>query len=68
MKMKSLTGSFDLCTRDCLLDYDIMTCMGCGRTLDEISNWFFMSAQEKYAVAQRIDRAKSCGDNKKGGK
>jgi predicted Fe-S protein YdhL (DUF1289 family) len=29
-------------------------CKGCGRTLIEVSNWVFMSPEEKAAVWKRI--------------
>jgi predicted Fe-S protein YdhL (DUF1289 family) len=29
-------------------------CKGCGRTLIEVSNWVFMTPEEKAAVWQRI--------------
>ncbi|MDR8757874.1 DUF1289 domain-containing protein [Burkholderia pseudomultivorans] len=31
-------------------------CKGCGRTADEVSNWVFMSDDEKRAVWARIRR------------
>lgn len=31
-------------------------CQGCGRTATEVSNWVFMSDEEKQAVWERITR------------
>ena len=31
-------------------------CKGCGRTADEVSNWVFLSDEEKRAIWERITR------------
>ena len=31
-------------------------CQGCGRTAAEVSNWVFLSAEEKQVVWERITR------------
>jgi predicted Fe-S protein YdhL (DUF1289 family) len=41
------------CIGICSTLYDEI-CKGCGRTLIEVSNWVFMSPEEKAAVWQRI--------------
>ncbi|MBU3669977.1 MAG: DUF1289 domain-containing protein [Polynucleobacter sp.] len=37
----------------CTTLYDEI-CQGCGRTLNEVSNWVFFSDEEKAAVWKRI--------------
>lgn len=34
-------------------------CKGCGRTAVEVSNWVFMSDEEKQAVWERITRERT---------
>jgi predicted Fe-S protein YdhL (DUF1289 family) len=41
------------CIGICSTLYDEI-CKGCGRTLMEVSNWVFMTPEEKAAVWQRI--------------
>jgi len=41
------------CIGVCTTLYDEI-CQGCGRTLDEVSNWVFFSQDEKDTVWQRI--------------
>jgi hypothetical protein len=42
------------CVNICLLDADTGTCVGCGRTLQEIADWASMSDQERRAVMRAI--------------
>lgn len=42
------------CTRNCELDDDLKYCLGCGRTLQELQTWRWMTEEEKKAVIQRI--------------
>jgi predicted Fe-S protein YdhL (DUF1289 family) len=41
------------CIGVCTTLYDDV-CQGCGRTLGEVSNWVFLSQEEKDAVWKRI--------------
>ena len=41
------------CIGVCTTLYDEI-CQGCGRTLNEVSNWVFFSQEEKAAVWKRI--------------
>jgi predicted Fe-S protein YdhL (DUF1289 family) len=41
------------CIGVCTTLYDEI-CQGCGRTLEEVSNWVFYSPEEKSKVWQRI--------------
>ena len=41
------------CIGVCTTLYDEV-CQGCGRTLEEVSNWVFLSDEEKSAVWKRI--------------
>jgi hypothetical protein len=38
------------CVNICLLDQETGTCLGCGRTIDEIAQWAAMSDAERRAV------------------
>ena len=44
------------CTGICQTDF-FDVCKGCGRTLDEISEWPFLSNREKQQVIGRIYRS-----------
>lgn len=62
-KTQSQDGSHSLSTGDdesdspcigvCTTLYDEI-CQGCGRTLNEVSNWVFFSNEEKTSVWKRI--------------
>ena len=41
------------CQRLCKVEHGI--CQGCGRTLDEVSQWRLMSNSQKLAVWQRLN-------------
>ena len=41
------------CISICTLD-DAGVCMGCGRTVDEITNWLDLSEQERALVMERL--------------
>jgi len=41
------------CTLICTLDDD-KRCLGCGRTLAQISSWALMSAEEQWAVIDEL--------------
>ncbi|MGX5221397.1 DUF1289 domain-containing protein [Pseudomonas segetis] len=43
------------CQRRCCLDDDD-TCLGCGRTLDEIRAWNESDAQQRLAICQRASQ------------
>jgi len=36
--------------------YDNEVCAGCGRTVDEIVNWYDMTDDEKQSVLNRIEK------------
>ena len=36
--------------------YENEVCVGCGRTVDEIVNWYDMTDDEKQAVLNRIEK------------
>ncbi len=62
-KPQAQDGSYSLSTGDdesdspcigvCTTLYDEI-CQGCGRTLSEVSNWVFLSDEEKASVWKRI--------------
>lgn len=43
------------CVNVCVLDSS-RTCVGCGRTIDEIARWGGMSASERWQVVDRLER------------
>jgi predicted Fe-S protein YdhL (DUF1289 family) len=45
------------CLNICVLDA-ARTCVGCGRTLDEIARWGRMSAAEQWQVIARLERVR----------
>ena len=42
------------CIRLCTLDPERRTCLGCGRTLDEIAAWTRYSEAEREAIMARL--------------
>ena len=36
--------------------YENEVCVGCGRTVEEVVNWFDMSDKEKQAVLDRLNK------------
>ena len=36
--------------------YENEVCVGCGRTIDDITNWYDMTDNEKQAVLNRIEK------------
>ncbi len=56
MKVKKADSFDDICIRNCLLNRDCAVCIGCGRTLDEISAWPMLTPVEKQRVIDRINR------------
>jgi predicted Fe-S protein YdhL (DUF1289 family) len=43
----------------CVIDRRLDLCEGCLRTLDEISAWDSMSAEEKWSVLRLVDERRS---------
>lgn len=42
------------CIKICNLDPESGLCRGCGRTLEEIGDWYCMSDQERRAVMEKL--------------
>jgi len=42
------------CKNVCELDPSTGLCLGCKRTIDEISNWNFKDAKEKITIIKKI--------------
>jgi predicted Fe-S protein YdhL (DUF1289 family) len=42
------------CIRLCTLDPETRTCLGCGRTLDEIAHWTGYTEAEREAIMARL--------------
>ncbi len=49
------------CTNLCMIDPETGLCDGCGRTLDEISEWGWMSAEQKLTILRRIGKEPAHG-------
>ena len=49
------------CVLICTLDDD-KRCLGCGRTLQDISGWALMSAAEQWAVIDDLDGRSQAND------
>ncbi len=48
------------CVSICTLDDDDL-CVGCGRTLDQISRWALMSPEEQWSIVESLKPAKTAG-------
>jgi predicted Fe-S protein YdhL (DUF1289 family) len=42
------------CTNICTMSSDGKLCMGCGRTIEEITNWYYFSNEEKKKIIKKI--------------
>jgi uncharacterized protein len=47
------------CNRVCVMDGDNRYCIGCLRTLGEISSWGSMSDEEQAAVLRKIEQRRA---------
>jgi predicted Fe-S protein YdhL (DUF1289 family) len=52
------------CINVCALDAT-QTCIGCGRTIDEIARWGRMSAAEQWQVVGRLASVRPANDSKR---
>lgn len=43
------------CVHICLMDYGLGLCIGCYRTLDEITHWANYSPEQKRALRLQLD-------------
>jgi predicted Fe-S protein YdhL (DUF1289 family) len=43
------------CVHVCLMDYDRELCIGCHRTLEEITHWINFSPEQKQTVLAQIE-------------
>jgi predicted Fe-S protein YdhL (DUF1289 family) len=52
------------CVKICTLDARTATCLGCGRTVDEIARWRAMTAGERARVMAELPArlADACGE------
>ena len=42
------------CTNICTMSLDGKLCMGCGRSIEEITNWSYFSNEEKKKIIKKI--------------
>lgn len=47
------------CTKVCTIDARGVTCLGCGRTLDEIGRWGAMANEERLAIMARLEATRT---------
>jgi len=47
------------CVHVCLMDYDQGLCIGCWRTLDEITHWINFSPTKKQTVLAQIEQRRA---------
>ena len=47
------------CSRICVMDGEQRYCLGCWRTLDEITRWGAMDDAEQAAVLKKIERRRA---------
>jgi hypothetical protein len=51
------------CTRVCVMDGDRRYCLGCWRTLEEITRWGSMSDEEQAAVLAQLEQRRAASSN-----
>lgn len=44
------------CISLCVYDYDRDYCTGCGRHLDEISNWDYYTPEQKQEILKKCEK------------
>jgi len=47
------------CVNVCLMDYEQGLCIGCWRTLDEITHWINFSPAKKQTVLTQIEQRRA---------
>lgn len=55
-------GDESPCVHICLMDYRQGLCIGCCRTLDEITHWINFSPEQKQAVRAQFDTRRAILD------
>jgi len=50
------------CISVCEYDENLDMCIGCFRTLDEISSWRSMTDEEKLKIIERVEQEKGAQD------
>lgn len=60
-RYRSLMAIPSPCTKVCTIDARGVTCLGCGRTLDEIGRWGMMADHERLAIMARLAAARLSG-------
>jgi len=46
------------CVQICKIDIELKTCIGCGRTIDEIREWMSYTDEERMTIMRRLGYAK----------
>ena len=47
------------CVNVCKIDYDTNLCIGCARTVDEITNWIFYSDEQRKKIMTDLEKRKN---------
>jgi predicted Fe-S protein YdhL (DUF1289 family) len=47
------------CVTICTLDSSEEYCIGCGRKIKEIEDWYFMDDEEKLKILKQLDNRKN---------
>ena len=47
------------CVHVCLMDYERGLCIGCHRTLDEITHWINLTPAQKKSVLAQIEQRRA---------
>ena len=53
------------CVGNCKINTKSNLCVGCSRSITEISNWFFLNKAEKKKIFLKIKQRKKLNKNKK---
>jgi hypothetical protein len=46
------------CRQICKIDIELKTCIGCGRTIDEIREWTSYTEEERMKIMRRLGYGK----------
>jgi len=46
------------CVQICKINIELKTCIGCGRTIDEITKWMSYTDEERMTIMRRLGYGK----------
>lgn len=56
------------CTQVCVVHPETQLCVGCARSLDEISRWSLMSVTERHAIVEDLPNRNAVPKKRRGGR